>query len=89
MADCEIPEYCSSPSLSGLNLRGQSAVNVTARVMRALLDGKLSNAAILAFGFVDTAIGTAANEAHDLVALIDPLLGVVASEHGLCGVGRI
>jgi hypothetical protein len=57
--------------------------------MRALLDGKLSNAAILAFGFVDTAIGTAANEAHDLVALIDPLLGVVASEHGLCGVGRI
>ena len=49
--------------------------------MHLLLDGELSRAAISAFGFVDTSIGTAADEAHDLVALGDSLLVVVSGEH--------
>jgi hypothetical protein len=48
-----------------------------------LLDGELPDAAILAFGLVDTAIGAAADEANDLVALVDSLLVVVPTEHGL------
>jgi hypothetical protein len=55
----------------------------------ALLDGKFAHAAILAFCFVDTAIGSTADEAHDPVALIDSLLGIVAGEHGLRGIGGI
>lgn len=51
-----------------------------------LLDGKFADAAILAFGLVDASIGTAADEANDLVAFVYSLLGVVACEHGLCGV---
>jgi hypothetical protein len=46
-----------------------------------LLDGKFSSAAISAFGFVDTSICTAADEAHDFVALGDSLLVVVACKH--------
>lgn len=88
MADCEMPEYCSSPSLSGLNLdlsaqRRRDEWNVL------LLDGKLAGAAILAFCFVDTAIGSTTNEADDLIALVDPLLGVISGEHCLGRVCRI
>lgn len=54
-----------------------------------LLDGKLSNAAIFAFSFVDTTIGATANEADDFVALVDPLFGVVPGEHGLRGICRV
>jgi hypothetical protein len=46
-----------------------------------LFDGKFPGPAILAFGLVDTSIGTAANETHDLVALGDSLLVVVTREH--------
>lgn len=46
-----------------------------------LLDGKLSNPAIFTLGFVDTAICTAADEAHDLVALADALLVVISGKH--------
>lgn len=88
MADCEMPEYCSSPSLSGLNLF-PSICTQSIGGYDLLLDGKLANAAILAFGLVDASIGTAADETDDLVALIHSLLGVVACEHGLrrvCGI---
>jgi hypothetical protein len=54
-----------------------------------LLDGKLASAAILAFGFVDSSIGTAADEAYNLVALRDPLLVVVPSKHGMNGIYRV
>ena len=57
--------------------------------MDVLFDGKFSHAAIFAFGLVDASVGTTADEADNLVALIDPLLGVVPCEHGLCGVCRV
>jgi hypothetical protein len=54
-----------------------------------LLDGKLASAAIAALGLVDASIGSATNEAYYLVALVDPLFGVVAGEHGLGGIRRV
>ena len=54
-----------------------------------LLDGKLASAAILAFGFVDSPIGTAADEAYNLVALRDSLLVIVSSKHGMNGICRV
>jgi hypothetical protein len=57
--------------------------------MDLLLDGELANAAILALGFVDASIGTAADEADNLVALVDPLLVVVPRKHGLRRIGRV
>jgi hypothetical protein len=55
----------------------------------ALLDGKFAHVAILALCLVDAAIGTTADEAHDPIALVDSLLGVVSGEHGLRGIGGI
>jgi hypothetical protein len=51
-----------------------------------LLDGKLACTAVFAFGFVDSSIGTAADEADNLVALCDSLLVVVPSKHGINGI---
>jgi hypothetical protein len=55
----------------------------------ALLDGKFAHAAVLALCLVDAAIGATADEAHDPIALVDSLLGIVSGEHGLRGVGGI
>ena len=54
-----------------------------------LLDGKLASAAILALGFVDSAIGTAADEAYYIVVVVyPPLTSVSHRRHlsigGLC-----
>ena len=46
-----------------------------------LLNSKLSDAAILAFCFVDASISAAADEANNLIPLADSLLRVVACEH--------
>ena len=54
-----------------------------------LFDGELSRAAIFALCFVDAAIGSAADEAHNLVAIVDSLLGIVPGEHGLRGIRGI
>ena len=88
MADWEMPEYWSSPSLSGLNLFGSRRACRYGEV-DSLLDGKLARAAVFALCLVDASIGAAADEADDLVALIHPLLGVVPGEHGLGRVGRV
>ena len=55
----------------------------------SLLNSKFSNAAISTFGFVHTSIRAAADEAYNLVSLVDTLLVVVAGEHGLGRIGRI
>jgi hypothetical protein len=91
MADWEMPEYCSSPSLSGLNLHSSATLDYGMGGMSRdlLFDGKLAHTAILAFGLVDSSIGTATDETNNLVALVDSLLGVVPSEHCLCGISRI
>ena len=50
-----------------------------------LLDSEFSHTAILALCFVDAAIGTTADEAHDLVALVDSLFGVITGKHDRSG----
>jgi hypothetical protein len=54
-----------------------------------LFDGKLACSAIFALCLVNTAIGATADEAYNVVALVDALFGVIAGEHGLCGICRV
>jgi hypothetical protein len=58
-------------------------------MLDVLLDGELAGPPISAFSLVNTSIGTAADEADDLVALVHPLLVVVSGEHGLSRICRL
>lgn len=84
-ADCDIPVYCIiSPSLSGLNLPGRNRKSQLVFVYTWILykrrgeeaplfDGELLRVAWkLASRLVDPAIGTARDEADDLITVEDP-----------------
>ena len=71
MADCDRPVYwIDSPSLSGLNLRNQMVSRVHAGTGKAiLLNRKLSLLSIFADGLVHPAVGSAADEPNDVIAV--------------------
>lgn len=84
-ADEEMPVYCiTSPSLSGLNLQripSQHSEQSSDRLL-SLFDSIFSGLPISADGLVNPPVGTAADEAHDFVGVVDlDFAGIAAGGH--------
>lgn len=54
-----------------------------------LFDGEFADTAISAFGLVHPPISATADEAYDIIPLVDALFGIVAGEHGLSRIRRV
>jgi hypothetical protein len=78
--------YPISPSLSGLNLYHLFSRQTLEPREHTLFDGKLPYLPSLSLRFVNSPIGTAADEADDLIAFVNTFPGIRRlTDHGHLG----